>query len=54
MSKSKFLEEISRMDRDQIREILESKNAKKKPISPVYFIRLPKEDVKRKTGDKNG
>jgi hypothetical protein len=53
MSKSKFLEEISRMDRDQIREILESKNAKKKPISPVYFVRLPKDD-KRKTGDKNG
>ena len=52
MSKSKFLEEISRMDRNQIREILESKNAKKKPISPVYFVRLPKED-KRKKSDKN-
>ena len=42
MSKSKFLEEISRMDRDQIREILESKNSKKKLISPVYFVRTPK------------
>lgn len=52
MSKSKFLEEISRMDRDQIREILESKNSKKKLISPVYFVRTPKES-KRKTGDKN-
>jgi hypothetical protein len=53
MSKSKFLEEISRMDRDQIREIYETKNDKKKPISPVYFVKLPKDD-KRKTGDKNG
>jgi hypothetical protein len=52
MSKSKFLEEVSRMDRDQIRQILESKNSKKKLISPVYFTKVPKEN-KRKD-DKNG
>lgn len=41
------------MDRDQIREILESKNAKKKAISPVYFVRIPQDkNSKRKTGDK--
>ena len=52
MSKSKFLEEISRMDREQIRSMLESKNAKKKAISPVYFVKLPKEDSKRKDDKK--
>ena len=50
MSKSKFLEEVSRMDRDQIRQILESKNAKKKLISPVYFVKVP--NGKNKRGDK--
>ena len=52
MSKSKFLEEVSRMDRDQIRELLERKNAKKRLISPVYFVKLSKEDKKRKGDNK--
>ena len=46
--KSEFLEEISKMDRDQIREILEEKKAKKRLICPVYFVNLPEEKKKKK------
>lgn len=40
MTKSKFLEEISKMDRDQIRKVIESNpHTKKKKICPVYFVK---------------
>lgn len=40
MDKSEFLKEISKMDRDQIRKVIESNPyAKKKKICPVYFVK---------------
>ena len=47
MEKSQFLEEINKMDRDQIRKVLETNtNTKKKWICPVIFFRSFKKDKK--------
>lgn len=52
MEKSEFLKEISRLDRDQIRELLEKDPKAKikklyKKIYPVVFINPPKNNKKK-------